>query len=618
MSPKLAVSAPRHADRSDAPRWLVVALVASASLAAGIAGRFSVHGQVSADTGLLVGAGLGALAVVGLPSLSLRQTARWVLFVSAAVLVRFGLLGSGATGGGQVLLVYLVAAVAVLVLTGQLAHESVPPVVAEREPERRGPLAALRTIAVISALVVLAALVVAPWVLPRVGSATQPGEGASLRSTDGGGPALRAVDSLDMTTRPELGDEVVFTVEADRASYWRGETFDVWDGRRWTRSDPTFRPLLVGDRLQVGDDDLGARGDDELVQRIRVESSYADVVFATPSAVEVEIDRPVRQRPDGTLVAAPMGRGATYTVTSRRQPLSEARLRAVDAEATPDAVLEQYAQPPVMTDRVRDLAPTLVAGAATRYDAIRAIETWMGDRVEYSLDAPLAPEGVDVVDHFLFDAEQGWCEQIASSLVVLARANGIPARLVTGFVPGDRDPVTGRWLVRAREAHAWAEVWFPEVGWVPFDPTADVPLAGEDGGPQTIAEWLADHLVLLALGAIAVALAAGPLRAAVRRRLAARADRPQGWAAETDARLAALGDRVDRPRRLDETAGAYATALAERWADPRLAAVGHALDDALYAPAPPDAARRAACDEVLDELADAEAPAPDPVGAPSA
>ncbi|MEZ5182581.1 MAG: transglutaminase domain-containing protein [Acidimicrobiales bacterium] len=418
-----------------------------------------------------------------------------------------------------------------------------------------------------------------------------------------------------MTTRPELGDEVVFTVEADRASYWRGETFDVWDGRRWTRSDPTFRPLLVGDRLQVGEDDLGARGGDELVQRIRVESSYADIVFATPSAVEVEIDRPVRQRPDGTLVAAPMGRGATYTVTSRRPPLSEARLRAVDDEATPDAVLEQYAQPPTMTDRVRDLAPTLVDGAATRYDAIRAIERWMGDRVEYSLDAPLAPEGVDVVDHFLFDAEQGWCEQIASSLVVLARANGIPARLVTGFVPGDRDPVTGRWIVRAREAHAWAEVWFPEVGWVPFDPTADVPLAGTEQTDRTLLGWLLDHLVVLVLVLVAVGLAVGPARAWWRRRRGRATEVAPTWAATADGRLANQGHRLGRARAPSETATAHAAALAWHLGGAveatALVAGGRTIDDALYAPDPPTDDRREIVDALLDELAEVAAPDPE-------
>ncbi|MCB0961695.1 MAG: hypothetical protein KDA98_00025 [Acidimicrobiales bacterium] len=605
-------------DRRGLPWWIVAGLALAAGLALGIAGRAAAQGELTPTVGGLSGFAVGVLAVVGLPSFSIRLVARMILLVSAAVLVRFGVFGDALDGGGQALVLWVAAAVAVLVLADRVdgsAGRALTGPGAPSDTPAVGPTA--RSVAAVVVAVVLLAVVATPLLLPYAGQPTAAGDGPTLDPQADGAAPLRASDALDMTTRPDLTDEVVLTIEAARPTFWRGQTFDTWDGRTWTRSDPGFSPLAGPGTVQIGAEDLGALGDVELTQRVTVETAYAEVIYAAPSPVEVDVGRPLRQRDDGTLVTSPLGQGATYTVVSRSVPLTPARLRAVDGEV-PATVAARYAQPPATTDRVRDLADEIAADAPTAYDAIVAFEEWMDGQVEYSLEAPLAPRDVDVVDHFLFEAEEGWCEQIASSLVVLARTQGIPARLVTGYVPGDRDPVTGAWTVRERDAHAWAEVWFPEVGWVPFDPTADVPLAGEDGGPQTIAEWLADHLVLLALGAIAVALAAGPLRAAVRRRLAARADRPQGWAAETDARLAALGDRVDRPRRLDETAGAYATALAERWADPRLAAVGHALDDALYAPAPPDAARRAACDEVLDELADAEAPAPDPVGAPSA
>lgn len=629
MSALVPTEAQRHPDRVGLARWSLAALVGASAVAAGVAGQLSAQGRVAPATGFVVGAALAALAVLGLPTLSVRQTARTVLFVAAAVLVRFGLLGTGVAGGGQGVLVFLVAGVAVLVLSAQIGHESVPFVAGGDAPPRRSPLATARTIAVVAGVVVAAALLLGPVILPRVGSPTQAGEGASLRGAQEEGLALRATDSLDMTRRPEPTDEVVFTVDADRATFWRGETFDVWDGRRWSRSDPLFRPLLPGDRLQVGEDDLGAAGDDVLVQRIRIETSYADVVYAAPSATEVDIDRPVRQRPDGTLLSAPMGRGATYTVTSRRTPLSVDRLRSVDDGETPEEILAQYAQPSVMTDRVRDLAPTLVEGAATRYDQVQAIQDWMGDRVEYSLEAPLAPEGVDVVDHFLFEAEEGWCEQIASSLVVLARANGIPARLVTGFVPGDRDPVTGRWIVRAREAHAWAEVWFPEVGWVAFDPTADVPLAGNEPTNQTFLGWILDHLVLLLLGAVVVGLLVGPVRAWWRRRSARRSAAPVGWAAIADARLASEGERLGRARSPAETATAHAAALLAHLVDRRgtpaidaedlaaLADAGRGIDDALYAPTPPTADQQAAVDALLERLAEVAAPEPLPEGAPT-
>jgi transglutaminase-like putative cysteine protease len=605
------------------PRWLTPALAVAASLCLAVAGQHAASGRLQPSTGFVVGFVVGLLAMLGLTSVSSRLVARVLLVVSAVSLVRLGLISGSIATGGQTLLVWLVAAVFVLVLSDRAGTELRSPLARpSSEPEgragaSRSAWATVRSGAIVAGLVVLVAIVLAPVLLPYVGKAVEPGQGATLDPTGRDSSVVRATDSLDMTRRPELTDEVVFTVETDRATFWRGQTFDVWDGRRWTRSDGRFVPLASYDTPQLGADDLSATGTDVVEQRFRIEAPYSDVVYAVPTAVRVQIDRPVRQRADGTLFSAPLGRGATYSVTSRRTPLTAERLRTVRG-AIPATVADQYAQPPQTTDRVRAAATEITAGSTTQYDKVLALEKWMGDRVEYSLDAPRAPTGVDVVDHFLFDAEQGWCEQIASSLVVLARANGIPARLVTGYVPGDHDPVTGRFTVRQRDAHAWAEVWFPEVGWVPFDPTADVPLAGADQSEPTIAEWLQQHLVLIGLVIAAVVLLVGPVRIFVRRIRARRSARPVGWAATADRRLDRLGARVDRPRGGHETASAYAAVLAERYRDERLAAAGAAIDRALYASRAPSPATEADLDALLDELAAAEIPVAAPAPAPAA
>jgi len=116
-----------------------------------------------------------------------------------------------------------------------------------------------------------------------------------------------------------------------------------------------------------------------------------------------------------------------YTVTSRSALPTERALQAADAVPVPDTVLDAFAQTPKATNRVRALALEITAPASTTYDKIIAIEAWLSAHVRYSLNAPLAPTGVDVVDDFLFRARIGWCEQVASSLVV-------PARLVDGRV----------------------------------------------------------------------------------------------------------------------------------------------------------------------------------------
>jgi hypothetical protein len=84
------------------------------------------------------------------------------------------------------------------------------------------------------------------------------------------------------------------------------------------------------------------------------------------------------------------------------------------------------------------------------------------------------------VDHFLFEADEGFCEQFASATAVMLRSLGIPTRFVAGYTPGRRNPFTGYYEVRNSDAHTWVEVWFPDVGWYEFDPTFDIPPAEED------------------------------------------------------------------------------------------------------------------------------------------
>ena len=98
---------------------------------------------------------------------------------------------------------------------------------------------------------------------------------------------------------------------------------------------------------------------------------------------------------------------------------------------------------------------------------------------------------MDAVDHFLFDTRRGFCEHIASAMAILLRAEGIPTRIVTGYGPGDRNPLTGYWEVRQSDAHAWVEVYYPNAGWLPYDPTFGVPeaetAAGSFVGQEVIA-----------------------------------------------------------------------------------------------------------------------------------
>ena len=161
---------------------------------------------------------------------------------------------------------------------------------------------------------------------------------------------------------------------------------------------------------------------------------------------------------------------------------------------------------------------------------------------------------------------------------MLARSVGIPARLTTGFVPGERDSLSGRFVVRERDAHAWAEIYFPGVGWQGFDPTASVPLAGaaKPGG-----SWLD----VVRHNALAFGIAVGVLVLlfAVRTRrvradpAAARADAPGGAPARST-RSRRWASKAGRARAPAETPREYAQVLADRLETPELERVGDTLD----------------------------------------
>ena len=126
-----------------------------------------------------------------------------------------------------------------------------------------------------------------------------------------------------------------------------------------------------------------------------------------------------------------------------------------------------------------------------------AVQGWLQTNTRYDLTVPREPDGVDAVDHFLFETRRGFCEHIAASMAVLLRAEGIPTRVVTGYGPGERNPFTGYYEVRNSDAHAWVEVFYPSYGWVPYDPTFGVPAAPDAWGSPAGAElaaWVADQV----------------------------------------------------------------------------------------------------------------------------
>jgi len=135
---------------------------------------------------------------------------------------------------------------------------------------------------------------------------------------------------------------------------------------------------------------------------------------------------------------------------------------------------------PPIDGRIRALARKITADRATDFDKAAAIEQYLRSNFGYTLQLSDRPTP-DPLAEFLFRRKRGHCEYFASSMAVMLRAIGIPARIVNGFRTGEYNPLTGNYVIRARDAHSWVEVFLPAVGWTAFDPTPPDPELANSG-----------------------------------------------------------------------------------------------------------------------------------------
>jgi transglutaminase-like putative cysteine protease len=163
--------------------------------------------------------------------------------------------------------------------------------------------------------------------------------------------------------------------------------------------------------------------------------------------------------------------GRTYTETADEPRPSVALLRQSPLLPAGSAVMSRYAALPPVSPSVGRLVARLVRGATSPYDRVRAIYDYFTDPANgftYSLATKPGTTSDDLVN-FLTN-KQGYCEQYAGAMAVLVRAAGVPARVALGYTPGVRQ-ADGSRMVTSHDAHAWVEVYFAGLGWVPFDPT---------------------------------------------------------------------------------------------------------------------------------------------------
>lgn len=209
------------------------------------------------------------------------------------------------------------------------------------------------------------------------------------------------------------------------------------------------------------------------------ESGRVDTLYVTGQLPVYDDVETIRAR-------SALGEGDSYTVNGLASTASADDLMQAGIEY-PTWVKDRYLEVgTTVTERTILLAQEIAPASMTPYERAKAIETYLRATITYETNVTQPPAGADMVDYLLFERQQGYCTYSASAMAVMLRAVGVPARVVTGYYPGDYDDAEGGYVYRQENAHAWVEVYFPGYGWVAFEPTSSQPTRalGEDPTSQ--------------------------------------------------------------------------------------------------------------------------------------
>ncbi len=309
-----------------------------------------------------------------------------------------------------------------------------------------------------------------------------------------------------------LTDAPVMDVRAPTGRYWRVMVYHEYTGDGWNNTD--VDTILVG----VNERDIAFP---ELYLRREVTQTYTLLRNPSPVGTLIAAGQPLRSAVplravvsyithqedltrtqsdealplvpgDASVIYSrePLASGETYQVTSSYTTADEESLRSAGTNY-PSWIAPRYLQlPESLPGRVRELAEELAADQETAYDKAKAIERYLRE-IPFNEDIEGPIEGQDGVDYFLFESQEGYCDYYSSAMVVMLRSVGVPARYVRGYSESTRDE--GVFHLLDEDGHAWPEVFFPDYGWVEFEPTGGEPVLVRPARPPEESTGPFDH-----------------------------------------------------------------------------------------------------------------------------
>jgi hypothetical protein len=309
-----------------------------------------------------------------------------------------------------------------------------------------------------------------PWLLPGYGQ-----QGAlDLKERAGGDTGVALNPFVSLRTRLTAQDDVpMFRARTTRRERWRLMVYDRFDGTDFAPSsdpranltqfvgplagdlDPELRTTQVTQEVQI--QELGSFWLPAATAPIRVDAGRR--VLANPTFASLTVNRRLRQ-------------GFTYTVVSQVPEIEASDLDGpIDYHDYPE--MAPYTDTGNLDQEVRDRARAVVEAkkADTPFEAALAIQDYLrSSEFRYNLNVPSLASGGNQLRRFLTEVREGYCEQFAIAMAMMAREVGIPSRVAVGFTSGEIVDKNYE-QVTTHDAHAWPELWFPRAGWTPFEPT---------------------------------------------------------------------------------------------------------------------------------------------------
>ncbi|MFN2189261.1 MAG: transglutaminase-like domain-containing protein [Candidatus Promineifilaceae bacterium] len=290
--------------------------------------------------------------------------------------------------------------------------------------------------------------------------------------------------SLALGGPRSVGDSLIMDVSLPYQLpyvYWKAVAYDTYEDGSWTISDAD-QTLHLPDEGYLNGPEYALR--EEVEQTVINYIPNAGTIYAAPDIsgsnrqIFVTRSQAGDDKDDIHMVQSRfvMKQGDRYKTTSNYSVADASSLRNA-SEEYPEWITSRYLQmPDSITPETIELAAELTDGMDNAFDKAVSIRDYLRENIAYNdqIDAP--PDAGEPIHYVLFELQEAYCNYYASAMIMMLRSQGVPSRFVSGYAQGTWVEEASTYRIRSLDSHSWAEVFFPEYGWIPFEPTAALPV----------------------------------------------------------------------------------------------------------------------------------------------